>query len=429
MKINYIISDKLLKEIPEQSGVYIFKDLKNSAIYIGKAKNLRKRISNYFTKNLEIKTKKMVSNAKFLTVRTVNSEIEALLLESKLVKKYKPKYNIELKDDKSPLYIGITKDEFPRVLTLRQTQIADFNLKKIYGPFINATIPRNVLKMFRKIVPFSSHKVGARKCVYYQIGLCKPCPTKNITSEEKILYLKNVTKLQNLLNGKIKKVKKELENELKHFSSLEMFEEAKVVLEQIKQIDFVLQKHIEPDEYLKNPNFLEDIRKAELAELREIISRKFSIIKLNRIECFDIAHLAGSHPTASMVTFINGEPEKKYYRHFKINQKNSLNDFASLQEVLIRRSKYFDKWGKPDLIIIDGGKGQISATKDYVGNIPIVGLAKREETLIFFENNEFSEIKLHKGYAKNLVQRIRDEAHRFARRLHHKLVSDDIMNS
>lgn len=423
------VEKSVLKKIPAKSGVYTFYG--DDILYIGKAKNLKNRLANYFSKNLERKTQKMISSAKHFSIRIVNSEIEALLLEAKLINKYKPKYNIQLKDDKTPLYIGITNEDFPRVLTLRQTQLKTHKLKKVYGPFLNASTPRKVLKLFRRIVPYSSHKVGKRECVYSQIGLCEPCPTKSSSKEDQKLYLKNIRKLQSLLNGNIKKVKSELQKDLEKLSKQEDFESAQLILNKIKQIDFVLQKHIEPIEYLKNPNLIEDLRKKESTELRKIIeNNNLKINNLSRIECYDVAHLAGSNPTASMVTFVNGEPEKKFYRHFKINQKNSQDDYASLREVLNRRKRHFKTWGKPDLIIIDGGKGQLSSSKKIISDIPMVGLAKREETLMFLsEDGNFSQKKLPRGNAKNLVQRLRNEAHRFARRLHHKLVTKELIHN
>jgi len=425
---------KNVSSIPEESGVYQFRDENNDIIYVGKAINLRSRIRSYFSQKLERKTAAMVNSARYISYITVRSEIEALLLEAKLVRKYKPKYNIELRDDKSPLYIGITKEEYPRVITLRQTQLEDVKLKKIFGPFVNSTAPKSVLKRFRRVVPYCTHKPGKRACVYSQIGLCNPCSSvinsiddPQLKKELKSLYAKNIAKLSRMLSGQIRTVKKDLQKQLEDFSKNEEFESAKEILEQIKQIDYVL-TDIEPaSSYITNPNLVEDIYQKELDTLNGLIASHFTIKNLTRIECYDVAHIAGSHPTASMVTFIGGKPDKSLYRQFKVRQTNTSDDFASLKEVLARRRKRFSDWGVPDLIVIDGGKGQLSTIAAFIDEVPVVGLAKRFETLVFLnDDGSFTEKRVPKGPALNLLQRMRDEAHRFARRYHHKLVSKSL---
>ncbi|MFB5608418.1 MAG: GIY-YIG nuclease family protein, partial [Candidatus Nitrosomaritimum yanchengensis] len=389
---------KNLNKLPDKSGVYLFKNADDKILYVGKAINIKNRLKSYFATKLERKTAAMVSAAKKISYIEVNSEIEALLLESKLVKKYKPKYNIQLRDDKSPLYIAITDDEYPRVVTLRQTQINNIKTKKIFGPFLNSTAPKKVLKQFRKIVPFTTHKPGKRGCVYSQIGLCNPCSSvvKNtdnleLKSELKSEYLKNIQKVSRMLSGQIKSVKKDLEKDLKSYSKKNNFEEAQNILSKIQQIDYVLKQHVSADKYIENPNLLEDIRDKELATLKKLLKPHFNIKNLKRIECFDVAHISGSYPTASMITFINGQPDKSLYRHFAIKNSKGNDDFLSMKEILTRRKKYLDKnkWGKPDLLVIDGGKGQLSSVKkiydDLEINIPIVGLAKRFETLVFLD--------------------------------------------
>jgi len=173
---------------------------------------------------------------------------------------------------------------------------------------------------------------------------------------------------------------------------------------------------------------IEDIRQSELYELKNLISGYIKVQNLKRVECFDIAHLSGSFPTASMVTFVNADIEKKFYRHFKIYNKKRNSDVDSMREVITRRLKHLDDWGRPDLIIIDGGKPQLSAVHDLLENqkIPFIGLAKQFETVVIRKlDGQFIEIKAT-GKALNFLQRIRDEAHRFARRLHHKQVRDSI---
>lgn len=192
-----------------------------------------------------------------------------------------------------------------------------------------------------------------------------------------------------------------------------------------------------PVEYfIENPNLYEDIRKTELTDLKKILNKFFTreVKELHRIECYDVAHLAGINPAASMVTFIKGEAEKKFYRHFRVRQAKGNSDVDSLREVIKRRINHLKDWGKPDLIIVDGGKPQVGVFINELSytKISVVGLAKRFETLVIpvreLGATTPKEYRLPKGPALNLVQRIRDEAHRFARRYHHQLLSKGMIH-
>lgn len=412
---------KIVKSLPESPGVYLFK-IGEAPIYIGKAINLKRRVGSYFDNDLEPKTQAMVSEAENLDYIEVGSELEALLLEAKLIRSYMPKYNSASKDDKHPLYIKITKEEYPRVITVRKND--DIPTLAIFGPFPSSTIVYSVLRMLRRIFPFSDHKLGKRACIYSHMGLCFPCPNTIATKEDEREYFKNIKSIKAILSGRIETVQKQLKADMKQFSDNENFEEANKVLDQIQRLDYITQSRIPTESYLANPNLNEDIRVRELTQLKNILNAHFvNIATLQRIECYDIAHLAGSSPTASMVTFVNGEPDKSLYRHFRIKNAKGGDDYEALSEVAKRRKKYFDSWGKPDLIIVDGGKGQVEAFRKEIASIPIVGIAKRLETLIV--NKE--QIRLN-GSALNLVARIRDEAHRFARVYHHKLVTKNMLN-
>lgn len=412
-----------VSDLPSLPGVYQFRDKDGEVIYVGKAKVLPNRVGSYFSQKLEPKTARMVSQAATLSYIPVESEFDALLLEAKLVKKYRPKYNIELRDDKSPLYIGITKEELPRVILLRQREIDNYKLRDIFGPFVNTSAPKWVLRNIRKVFPYSTHKPMKRACVYHQIGLCNPCPSDVVKQPQlKKDYMLNIRRVKSVLSGKSKLVLTQLEAEMKDFAKKEDFENANKTKRKIEALNYTISRRELNDSYIENPNLLDDIREKELRVLRRFISRYYPDIgPIKRIECFDIAHLAGTYPTASMVTFIDGEADKIFYRHFKMHNKNS--DVDNMREVLKRRAKWFEKWGRPDLIIVDGGKPQLSIAKEVITDIPVIGLAKREETLVFKVDDGFYELKLPEGSAKKLVQRIRDEAHRFARRYHHKLVS------
>lgn len=424
-------SRESIKQLPSSPGVYIFKNSEGIPVYIGKAISLASRVDSYFASRLAPKTSQMVSEATKLGFIRVATEIEALLLEAKLVKLHMPKYNSELKDDKSPLYIGITKEEFPRVLALRRTSLGSIPLKTYYGPFIQGGSVRKVLKLLRRIFPYSTHKPTKRGCIYSQIGLCNPCPSvikSEIDAQKKLLlnkaFRKNLSNINKFLSGEFLSIKRELEREMRELSKQQKFEEAALIKQQLGGIEYITTPSTAPLEYLKDPNFVEDIRNNELSELKKLIDKYLVVEKLERIECFDIAHLSGTSPTASMVTFVNGEADKRYYRHFKVKKGNS--DVDNMKEVLTRRLNHLTDWGKPDLIIVDGGKPQVSKALGVIKEIPLIGLAKRYETLVVKNEDKFIEIRLRRGPALYLVQRLRDEAHRFARRLHHKQVSKSL---
>jgi excinuclease ABC subunit C len=417
-------------DIPENAGVYLFKNAAGETIYIGKAKNLKNRVSTYFSTSLAAKTMRMVGEATTVSFIKVNSELEALLLEAKLVREVLPKYNSELKDDKSPLYIGITKDIYPKVISFRKPELPLLKLKTYWGPFVQGGSVRSVLRLLRRVFPYTTHDPGKRPCIYHQIGLCDPCPSEIAREEDKAVkaykekqFKKNIKNIKRFLNGEFEGIKKDLLSEMKEYSASENYEQAEHVKRQIATIDHVQAEPLTPAVYVEDPNFLEDIRDRELSELEKIISTYLPVGKLIRIECFDIAHLAGTHPTASMVTFISGEPEKKFYRHFKVKRMKGNSDVDSMKHILERRTLHWKDWGKPDLIIVDGGKPQVSKALEVISDIPLIGLAKQFETLVIKQGDTFVEIRLRNGPAKYLVQRLRDEAHRFARRLHHKHVT------
>lgn len=424
-------------KLPSAPGVYFFSNKENKVVYIGKAKNIRSRVSSYFIGGLALKTRAMVGEAAFLSFILVASEFEALLLEAKLVHEKQPKYNIQLKDDKTPLYIAITSEKYPRVLSLRKSQMGEFKTRAIFGPFLEGQSVRRVLRLLRRIVPYSQHVPGKRVCIYKQIGQCNPCPSEIELEKDperkrflRRKYLANVRKVKKFLSGGLVSVKKDLVSEMNEYSKREMFEDAKEISEQIRMLDYIITPRTLPSFYAKDPNFIEEIRQREMEELKTLLSAYFKINTLARIECFDVAHLAGTNPAASLVTFINGEPDKGFYRHFKVKIEKKGSDVDSMRSILRRRAKHFGDWGGPDLIIVDGGKPQVSAAIDVLKDfkIPVVGLAKRYETIVIKDKDKFIEVR-PKGKALFLIQRIRDEAHRFARRLHHKYVEKTLLGS
>jgi len=416
--------------LPEQPGIYLFLDKKGSVLYVGKAKNLKKRVSSYFPKSTDLigKTKLLVGQIHTIKILIVESEIEALLLEASFIKKNTPKFNVSLKDGKAYPLIKITvNQQLPKVFTVRRMDDrAELDRSLYFGPFPNVGEMRMVLKIIRRIFPFiSANHVGKRICLYKHLGLC-PCPTTLNTDEQKKEYRKNINYIVEFLLGESKKVISELEKERNRYAKQEEFEKAKDIQKKIDAIINVTSPIYKPFEYVKNPNLYKDLRRFELDGLQKILKEYYpAIATIARIECYDISNISGIYAAGSMVVFTNGEKESLSYRRFKIKREQETskpNDCAMMEEVLQRRMNHTD-WPYPELIIVDGGKGQISSVLKVLKKsdlyIPLIGLAKREEIII---TSGFKEIRLSKDSpALKLMMRIRNEAHRFAITYHRKL--------
>jgi excinuclease ABC subunit C len=311
---------------------------------------------------------------------------------------------------------------------VRKLEADNLKIMSVFGPFPNSTNVKVILKMIRKIFPYSDHKIGKKPCLYSHIGRCNPCPNLIVGINDPLYkaeltkkYKKNIRNIKLVLSRKFNTVRNSLEKEMLAYSRDMAFEEAKTLRDRIKTLDYITQEKISTEKFIENPNLTEDIRSLEIKKLGELVK----LDKLERIECFDIAHLSGISATASMVVLINGEKENSEYRHFKVKQKNGQSDYDSMREIVKRRLNNLSKWPRPDLIIVDGGLGQVNIFHEAckVLKIPVVGIAKHPDRLIFPDG---TKIKL-RAEALQIVSRIRDEAHRFARRLHHKLLKKNLL--
>ena len=439
-----MVSDKLnakLNNLPTVPGVYKYFDIEGRVIYVGKAKNLRNRVKSYFRIKFDedTKTKALVENIHDLEYIEVSTELEALILEEKLVKKFQPKYNILLKDDKSFLYIVLRNDpvkvgdsliNFPVVFSARKT---DLQSKDIYfGPYPRAEVAKYVLRTLRKIIPFRDcskskfrnyQKLG-QPCLYGHIGLCQaPCNGKISKTD----YLKDISKVKRFLDGRFKKIIDDVVLEMKDASKKEEFEKAAKLRDIIKKFEYLTINTSKIDSFVENPLLIEDIISKSLDNLLKYFPNLKEYPE--RIECYDISNLSGKEATASMTVALNGRLTNREYRRFKIKFKNTPDDFSMMQEVLKRRFKKAlidDSWKLPNLIVLDGGKGQLSAgnqvLKEMGIDVAMISLAKREEILIYMDGDEFVEVKLDRtDESLKLIQRLRDEAHRFAKKYHHHL--------
>ncbi len=439
-----MISDKLnekLSKLPTVPGVYKFYDIEGKVIYVGKAKNLRNRVKSYFRIKFDddTKTKALVENIYDLEYIEVSTELEALILEEKLVKKFQPRYNILLKDDKSFLYIVLRNDavkvgdsliNFPIVFSARKT---DLQSKDIYfGPYPRAEVAKYVLRTLRKIIPFRDctktkfrnyQKLG-QPCLYGHIGLCQaPCNGKISKTE----YLRDISKVKRFLDGKFKKIIDDVVFEMKTASKNEEFEKAAKLRDIIKKFEYLTINTSKIDSFVENPLLIEDIISKSLDNLLKYFPNLKEYPE--RIECYDISNLSGKEATASMTVALNGRLTNREYRRFKIKFKDTPDDYSMMKEVLKRRFKRSlidDSWKLPNLIVLDGGKGQLSAGQEVLKemgvDVAMISLAKREEILIYMDGSDFVEVKLDRtDESLKLIQRLRDEAHRFAKKYHHQL--------
>lgn len=558
MLYNVVMNDTLkqtIKLVPEQPGCYLYYDKDGEIIYVGKAKNLKRRVYSYFHKQHENpKTTILVSQIEKLEYIITDSEVEALILESHLIKKHKPKYNILLKDDKKYPYFLITDEDFPRIQIVRKKNLNP-DKGRFYGPYTDVGAMYATLDFLKRLFPLKqckTPKFSNRPCLYYHIGKClAPCQGK-VTPEE---YQKLIQQVELFLSGKQKELLKEIQTQMQKYSDEQQFEKAakmrdsyldlqktlerqKVVYENTKLNEDIIAvlyedgilaivimmiregrlidkkdftyfvDNIDKTEYfetffrdyytglklefpdkiiskdleevgekelyqdwlrvlsgkkitinygggkykelyelaLKNArNLLENAKLKKMAQIRDdfnevgsYLAEKLHLANFpNRIECYDISHIQGTNTVASMVVFQNGLPKKSAYRKFKVRMtEGKPDDFLSMKEVLSRRLSRLGepKWEKPDLIIIDGGKGQLSSVMQIVEDMGIkigkdgidfVSLAKREEE-VFLPHQSKSILLPRDSNALYLIQRIRDEAHRFAITYHRDLRSKDL---
>ena len=432
----------MLQSLPTKPGVYIFKNENNKVIYVGKARDLRKRVSSYFSslpagrqgKSLEARILKLASEIKFVNHIIVASEIEAFLLESNLIKKYRTTYNVRLTDDKSYPYLEIVKSPIPYVVLSRKLE--GKNAVHL-GPYTSVTDLKIVLRLLRRIFPYQSVKNHPkRRCLYSHIGLCPCIP---VFPEKLSGYKKNIRNLVSFMRGDKDRVVRNLQEEQNEYVKKEEFEKAGDIQRKIEKIGFITSETYDPFKYEEKPDFYFERIRAEVSSLKEILGKyDMSVDNLHRIECYDISNISGKNATGSMVVFTDGDSNKNEYRRFRIRFKHTPDDFEMMREVMRRRLKRTD-WEMPSLMVIDGGRGQVSAVLQVFAeqkiNIPTIGLAKKEEVIIIPVRTprrsslvDFLEIKLPKSTpGVNLLRRIRDEAHRFAI-TYHRLLRKKTLN-
>lgn len=428
---------KHIAKLPHHPGIYFFYDTNGVILYVGKAKDLKKRVTQYFSRDDAIgaKTKLLVSQIARIETQETVSEFDALMLEAARIYELQPKYNILAKDDKSPVYLTITKEELPRLLVTRKPKSTIYDLSSTiyFGPFQSSRMLRSILRSIRRIVPYCTSKTRRGKpCFYTHIGLCDPCPCVIAgmpagESREKLVraYRANVTKIRLLFAGRSRDVFVALEKEMRERADAQEFEKAhqtKIALENLTRL---LTRHYDPHIYIQTDITATELYEQELESLRTILAPYYpTITKLHRIECIDISNLLGSQATGSLVVLTGGKPDTSEYRRFRMRGRGP-NDVAMIAEVIKRRMGHAD-WPMPDLLIVDGGKPQVQSAKTTFAAldvaIPLIGLAKRYEQFIIPTDAGWKTLTIPRANpALHVAQRIRDEAHRFALTYHRLL--------
>jgi len=417
-----------VKTFPTTPGVYLMKDVAGVVLYAGKAKNLRNRASHYFTKAAaeDSRTADLVRLIADIDFIQAESEVDALLLEARLVKDIQPRFNVELKDDKSFPYLQIRmREDFPRIEFTRSPRRRGV---KLYGPFTSARGLRQAIQVLQRLFQFRTCSLDIkaddsrwrwfRPCLLHSIRQCTaPCNLR-VTKEE---YRKQIRKLRMVLEGKKDRLLAEMETEMREASGQLLFEKAARIRDDIQALKNLglrgdVVKDAQPEVFPIDP-------RRGLKGLRKVLGLPQTP---RTIEGVDIAHLAGEDKVASLVSFIDGLPFKPGYRRYKIRTVEGIDDFASIREVVSRRFRRSDEeQAYPDILLIDGGLGQLNAALDafrMLGIEPpcLISLAKREEEIYRPGESETLKLSRHSA-ALRLLQYVRDEAHRFAQHYLHIL--------
>ncbi|MCP4652653.1 MAG: GIY-YIG nuclease family protein, partial [Candidatus Omnitrophica bacterium] len=383
-----------INSLPEVCGVYTIKSKDKKIIYIGKAINIKKRLQSHF-RNLEARSVAMQQEADSVEYISCDTEEQALILEATLIKENKPKYNVELKDGKSYPYLVLTNDDYPKVHIKRiiKSEISDPTL---FGPFTNSALLKKALNLTRKIFPFCTCRKPKRSCLYCHLNLCPYPPS---LSQAK--YRENIKGVCQIFSGQRRKLIERMQRRMNALGKQQKFEQAAALRDRLIAIYSLYAGKRQVNELL----LLKDVLKL----------RKIPFI----IEAVDIASLSGKYATGAIVRFKDGIPEKSGYRKYKIKETGKIDDYKMIGEVIKRRLN--KKVDLPNLLIIDGGLGHVNTGAKVLDSlrikIPLIGIAKENEE-IYFPNVSKPLILPKSNPALMLIQRVRDEAHRFTHKYH-----------
>lgn len=410
-----MISDAKLRKLPDSPGVYAFKGRDNKILYIGKATSIRNRVRSYFSSNIAESRGQLILRMIGDVIRVdfveTDSVLEALILEAKLIKKHQPPYNTKEKDDKSFAYVVITREKFPRILVIRGRELENKNAEReysaTYGPFTSGSALREAMKIIRRTFPYrdkckpaDEQKRIPRPCFNRQIGLCPGVCSGEIAAKE---YAKTIRNIKLFFDGRKKQILKSLEKEMSEYVKREQFERAS----QVNKTIFAL-RHIQDVSLIKSES-------------------TGPLVSSDKIEAYDIAHLAGRSSVGVMVVVESGQKDLAQYRMFRIRKNTKGDDLAALEEVLIRRFSH-PEWSLPALIVIDGGQTHLDFAKNTLQRlnlkIPIVSVVKDD-------SHKPKDLLGEQATIDRFRQAIllaNSEAHRFAMKYHRNLRDRNFLN-
>ena len=415
-----------LKELPKEPGVYFHKNREGEVIYVGKAAVLRNRVRQYFQspERKDAKTRALVAEIDDTDWIVVDTEMDALFLESEMIKRYKPKWNILLRDDKSVTYIRIDmKSEVPSVTMTRNPEDDG---AEYYGPYYGKLTIARALRILRRIFPYYDKPYTGRKTLNTDLGLTPGIEIEKTTPRE---YKQNLRRLISYLKGNRKKLLGDIEKQMYEAAAKGKYELAAELRNQLFGLKGLGTKIVFSDK-----EFLDISSDRALEEIREILGLEKPPV---RIEGYDISHQSGKNVAGSMVCFINGTAERTKYRRFKLRKQQN-NDPESMREIITRRLNHLKDWGKPDLIILDGSVGQVSAVRELcaAAGITVIGRDKsgdhsrnaRVRIVLPEADGDYRMIELAPdGHLAKLIARIDDESHRFAIQYHTLLKRKDAL--
>lgn len=427
----------LHNELPDAPGIYLYSDSTGKLLYIGKATSLKKRVGSYFTKAHNARIADLVARIARIDYIQTPTVIEALVLETNQIHTKQPPYNILSRDDKSFLYLCITNEDFPKPVLLRGLDLERVGVKPfsktlspkakrqflaVFGPYISGRSLRTALELIRRSIPWSvCGGVLSRACFDAQIGRCPGVCTGAISKAE---YRKIIRQLIQFFSGKKEEVVRGMRREMQRAAIAKDFELAAE-----------LRNKVEALEHINDVALITRDDDWDFAATTSDAQRPTSVSHINvlgRIEAYDIANISGTSNVASMIVFENGQPSKAQYRKFRIKSFDGANDVGAMEEVMRRRLirvRTDSRWPAPDLMVIDGGEGQVNRVnevmKEFGIDIPVIGIAKgfdrKQDRLVYDERN--AELRRIAESSKDILQRARDEAHRFAGAYHRVLRS------
>ena len=415
-----------LKELPKEPGVYFHKNRDGEVIYVGKAAILRNRVRQYFQspERKDAKTRALVAEIDDTDWIVVDTEMDALFLESEMIKRYMPKWNILLRDDKSVTYVRIDmKSEVPCVTMTRNPEDDG---AEYYGPYYGKIAIQRALRIMRRVFPYYDKPYNGRKTLNTDLGLTPGIEIGKTTPHE---YKRNLRRMISYLKGNRKKLLRDIEKMMYEAAANGEYEKAAELRNQLFGLKGMGTKIVFSDK-----EFLDISSDQALGDLQELLGLKKPPV---RIEGYDISHQSGKNVVGSMVCFINGTADRTKYRRFKLRKQQN-NDPESMHEVLTRRLRHLDDWGRPDLIVLDGSVGQLSAvrTELMAAGIPVIGRDKSGDhsknarvRLVIPENTEdYRMVELAPdSHIAKLIARIDDESHRFAIQYHTLLKRKDAL--